>query len=61
MILIDLRNIKTGGLRAFRFDEAANLFKLEKQLGVKCWELPEDSKYSFKDGRFIYNGRNKTD
>lgn len=50
---IILRNVKTGGAKSFRLDHATKLLAYEKSIGVKCWELPPDSNYTFKDGKLI--------
>ena len=54
MTYVVLQNLSTGGLQPFRFDVVAKLFKFEReQLKVKCWDLPEDSNYTYKDGKLI--------
>lgn len=54
MTEIVLKNLSTGRLQPFRFDVAARLFKFERQqLKVKCWDLPENSKYIYTDGKFV--------
>lgn len=51
--LVTLKNLQTGGLQAFRFDVVAKLFKFESNLKIKCWDLPENSEFIYKDGRII--------
>lgn len=54
MTEVILQNLTTGRLQPFRFDVALKLFKFERQqLKVKCWDLPEDSNYIYKDGKLI--------
>lgn len=59
MINVDLRNIKTGRLQPFRFDVVLKLFKFERQVGIKCFELPEDSKYIVENGCLIRRAGDK--
>jgi len=50
---VTLKNLQTGGLQAFRFDVVAKLFKFEQVKKIKCWDLPENSEFIYKDGRII--------
>ena len=57
---VTLINLQTGRLQPFRFDVVTKLFKFERQqLKVKCWDLPEDSNYTYTDGKLTRKQSNR--
>lgn len=53
MITVTLLQVKTGHSKEFGLDHAENLLNLEAKLRVKLWTLPDNSPYTFTNGKLI--------
>lgn len=44
---------ETLGEKEFEFEHAQNVLQLEERQGLKCWTIPENSKFVFENGEII--------
>lgn len=58
---VKLLNIGAKSEQDFRLDHAENLLVYEAAKGLKLWTLPDNSPYTFTDGKLILSSSDKAD